>query len=256
MNRKKYTVWAEWKKKQQKVDLEELQNDIANRGMTFSGMREQAERHLNEKYDTEIEMERLVMEEEEREKKEKQRERYVLIGANIILALTAFASIWFSTQTYKLSTDENRKLNRPYLQIENPIFEFYGEDGEQINHAISSEKIKFFKLMSKTVNHGNIPAEVVEKTIEVPKLNFYKTTQDPYTIYDYMKSPTSLIQLEQDINSWFANLEDEFTVKVVEKYRISGMSQIYEASNESVCRATRVEGMTDINCYLISAGTN
>jgi len=62
MNQKQFEIWKIQKEKEFEAELNNLQEDFARRGLTFSGMRNKAEKDLREKYDSEIEITRLDIE--------------------------------------------------------------------------------------------------------------------------------------------------------------------------------------------------
>lgn len=64
MNKKQFEVWKKQKKQEYEIALNKLRNDFASRGLTFSGMRDEAENDLKTKYDSDIEIERLGVEED------------------------------------------------------------------------------------------------------------------------------------------------------------------------------------------------
>ena len=87
MNRKKFEIWQKYKVKEEHIELQKLQEDFAGRGLARSGIRNEAEEHLSEKYRAEIEMERETMEAEESETAGRKTERRNLIWTNRIIAL-------------------------------------------------------------------------------------------------------------------------------------------------------------------------
>lgn len=178
--------------------------------------------------------------------------------ATFILAIVAIVSIVFSGLTYKFSVDDSKKINRPYLEVSEPIFELSKYNGEKIDfdQMVSSDEIKFLKLIFKITRYGVIPAEIIKENIEAPKINFYYSTITPVIIYDFIESYTNTIPLEQNINSWFEKIGDSFTTKMVIKYRMIGGGKIYEAYNESECKILKVKNITNLKCFLISSRTN
>lgn len=64
MNKKQFEIWERQKRREYRVELEKLQDDLAARGLTFSGARIKAEEDLKEKYDSEIEIMRLELDED------------------------------------------------------------------------------------------------------------------------------------------------------------------------------------------------
>lgn len=68
MNNKQFEIWKKQKIREYMTELEELQNNLAKRGMARSGFRNKAEENLKARYDSEIEIKRLEVEEEENNK--------------------------------------------------------------------------------------------------------------------------------------------------------------------------------------------
>jgi len=59
MNKKQFEIWKNQKWREYEIDLRKLQDDFASRGLALSGMRNQAEKDLKEKYNNEIKIARL-----------------------------------------------------------------------------------------------------------------------------------------------------------------------------------------------------
>ena len=93
MNRKRFEIWKSWKTKQRAIELQELQENFAGRGLASSGMRNEAEKHLGERHDAEVEMEQAAMEAEEAETGGRERERRNLIRTNWIIAIGTIGSV-------------------------------------------------------------------------------------------------------------------------------------------------------------------
>lgn len=64
MNRKQFEIWEKQKRREYRTELEKLQNDLAERGLALSSTRIKAEEDLKEKYDSEIEIMRLGLDED------------------------------------------------------------------------------------------------------------------------------------------------------------------------------------------------
>lgn len=62
MNKKQFEIWEKQKRREYQSELGRLQEDFASRGLTFSGMRNKAEEDLKSKYESEIEIARLGIE--------------------------------------------------------------------------------------------------------------------------------------------------------------------------------------------------
>ncbi len=93
MDRKKFGIWRNWKAKQQAIELLELQENLASRGLASSSTRNSAENHLKEKYEAEVEMEQATMESEEAEARGRAHERKNLIRTNWIIAIGTISSV-------------------------------------------------------------------------------------------------------------------------------------------------------------------
>jgi len=70
MNREEFQIWKTEKERKYDDDLEILRNDLANRGLTFSGVRKKAEERLRQILDSDIKIVRMQMEEAEKRKSE------------------------------------------------------------------------------------------------------------------------------------------------------------------------------------------
>ncbi len=64
VNRKEFDIWEKQQKVMYKMELDKLQNDLANRGLIFSGIRNEQEAHLKDRFDSEISIARIRMEED------------------------------------------------------------------------------------------------------------------------------------------------------------------------------------------------
>lgn len=64
MNQKQFEIWRQQKWREYDIELRKLQEDYAGRGLASSGLRNQAERDLKRKYESEIEITRLGLEDE------------------------------------------------------------------------------------------------------------------------------------------------------------------------------------------------
>lgn len=69
MLRKEFEVWEIERERVYQDDLLALQDDFANRSLTFSGMREEAEKRLKQKCEFDIQTTKLKMEETETAKR-------------------------------------------------------------------------------------------------------------------------------------------------------------------------------------------
>lgn len=96
MNKKQFETFRTWRLKKYEIDLGKLRNDLANRGLAHSSIRNQEEAWLKEECDAEIVMKKIDSEEYEKEKKDKRRERLVFIVTNATLAAVALISLFFS----------------------------------------------------------------------------------------------------------------------------------------------------------------
>ncbi|MFA5386409.1 MAG: hypothetical protein WC297_01990 [Candidatus Paceibacterota bacterium] len=67
MNQKQFEIWEKQKWREYRIDLDKLQNDLAGRGLAYSGIRIKEEDDLKAKYESEIEIKRLEI----KEKKQK-----------------------------------------------------------------------------------------------------------------------------------------------------------------------------------------
>ncbi len=69
MNRKSFEVWKLSRERQYEIELNALQELFGKNGTATSGFRKRDEKQLRDKYDTEIELERLTMEDIEASKR-------------------------------------------------------------------------------------------------------------------------------------------------------------------------------------------
>ena len=63
MNKKQFEIWEKQQRREYSIELSKLQEDFASRGLAISGGRIKAEEDLKAKYDSEIEIKRLGVEE-------------------------------------------------------------------------------------------------------------------------------------------------------------------------------------------------
>jgi hypothetical protein len=59
MNKRQFEIWEKQKRRDCEIELDNLRNDFALRGLTFSSMRNKAEEDLKNKYESEIEIAKL-----------------------------------------------------------------------------------------------------------------------------------------------------------------------------------------------------
>lgn len=69
MLQKEFEIWKIDRERNYENDLAELQEDLVNRGLTYSSIRTQAEERLKQKHEAEVKMMKLRMEEAESERK-------------------------------------------------------------------------------------------------------------------------------------------------------------------------------------------
>lgn len=152
MNRKEFEIFEKWRKEKYKIDLEKLQNNLAERGLHQSGIRVKEESWLKDEYEAEVAKSKAEMEDYENEKKEKGRDRVIQRIVNYIIAGVAFSALIVSFLTYQNIVSTDQKINRPHLALEDSTLGF-------TEVAQKSERFNQLKFETFLVNIGNLPAE-------------------------------------------------------------------------------------------------
>jgi predicted nucleic acid-binding Zn ribbon protein len=125
MNQKKFEIWEKWRTDQCNVELEQLRNDLANRGLSSSSIRNQAEKNLLEKCRAEIAMEKASTEAEEQEILEKNRERKNQLKTNLIIALASIISAAGAFGSFVLAFPQFSKIQVKIDSLQTSIDQLY-----------------------------------------------------------------------------------------------------------------------------------
>lgn len=105
MNEKWLEIYKKYRERKYMRDLDKLRNDLANRGLGNSSIRENQERYLKEDYE-----DKVAMKQEEVEiYKEKSRERITGIWANRMLAVIALLSFFVTLGVSRVTIQHSKE---------------------------------------------------------------------------------------------------------------------------------------------------
>lgn len=111
MNRKEFEIFEKWRKGKYEIDLEKLQNDLASRGLSRSGIREKEELWLREEYESEVARKKAEAEDYEEEKEKQERGRRNMIRTNRVLVSVAIISMVISAAGVMVGIYFSNKAN-------------------------------------------------------------------------------------------------------------------------------------------------
>ena len=111
MNQKYFEIFKKYRRRKYERELEDLQEDLAHRGLGQSGIRIKQEERLKADYTDEIEMKAEELNLQEEERKEKTKESVSTIWTNRILAVVAIASLLVSVSVSWLTIQDSKTAN-------------------------------------------------------------------------------------------------------------------------------------------------
>lgn len=183
MNRKHFEIYKQWRKQKYQRDLEKLQNDLADRGIAYSGHREKEEEWLKDECDADINRREAEMKDYEHEKKAKKIDRCIQRITNLGLVAIAILSLGVSYSFYKST------IHRPYVAIRNVDF-------------VEEDKIVGVNLT--LINTGIVPANNIQIIAEY-FLNEKETQK--YSSSEEMFLPPFPTELEHKITVSGSNVK-------------------------------------------------
>ena len=177
-------IYKKYRERKYERDLDKLRNNLANRGLAQSGIRQNEERWLKENYEDDAAMK----EQEVRIETEKALERRTSIWTNRILASVAivslFGTLYVSWRTVQLSNDENLIAKKQQL----PVFVAERKEASPIT-STSTEQLVF-------INRGGECYNLTPQTFSFFEIDIHKDAfQEIYilpieTYFNFVKKQT------------------------------------------------------------------
>ena len=155
MDLREFEIYKTWREGKYRRDLERLQNDLANRGLASSSIRNAEEQWLKSEFETEVSREEAVASEFERTKGENLRmscnqriTNYTLIAGTLIATAISLGTYYHANQISLL-------VNRPYLVVRTI------EHSKLDPNSPDSQKRKVTDQYTLSIkNAGNLPAKI------------------------------------------------------------------------------------------------
>jgi len=190
-----------------------------------------------------------------RDSKIQHKQFIIQFSLTIVSIISLALNVFFSISSINIAQKDIQTRNRPYLQIGTPNFQFYNSEVTKLGYPISSTtQIKYFKIDSNIINHGTIPAEVIEITMNIPSANYIYTTSTDITIYKEQPAISTPVKITEA--AYLEKLNESGLKTIFKmKYKIMDTNKIFEVYNESTCVFRVLEKNAEINCEPISSGT-
>ena len=181
----------------------------------------------------------------------------------IMIIVLVLITLYYALSTERMADsmiDDFEATNRPYLEIKHYVG-FMDESGHLLISGDKSHNVLDFKYIifqTKIINHGNIPAEIISKKIEIPKLNYIGSDNDIITIYP--NSPydsNSKFKIENGIIDLFDTHNNSIELKTSMDYRIhDNKDRLFNVVNRATCKYDAPENHEDygvgigFTCYV------
>lgn len=118
MNKQIFDIFKKWREEKYHRDLEKLRLDMADKGLTFSSIRDKEEQWLKDEYEAELNREEQQMVEVVKEKADERKTRKNQRNTNYFLAAVTFFGLLINVLIYNHTVTQDKENNRPYLTVD------------------------------------------------------------------------------------------------------------------------------------------